>query len=900
MLLMSNNLYNLEMKVRDLVLSGILVFAHFYLFAGEGWKSQKLILNANQPAYIWQFKGVDPQKGEAIKIPDYPDDGWLKFKAPGDVNVELMKQGILPDLLFDTLARQAYWLTEKEWWFRLEFDANIVTTRNTDLIFDFVDGSSEVWLNGVKLGDIKNAFYPHRFNVNKILKDKGNELFVRFLSVNELMGGKRLDELRGWNERRAFLRKPQFNFGWDWALPLPGIGFAGDVYIETGGEYQFTDFGVHPFIEGRVDLNFEVSKLAKEAGYEIQVNIQGHGLNINDKIDKKTNATYKSYQYYAIPNPQLWWPNGYGKQPLYDYEAKLIVGGVVTDVRKGKFGIREATIHEKPFSKEAGLGYAFELLVNHEQIFCKGSNWIPMEIWPGSIRPEKYRFYLEKAKEANFNMIRIWGGGIYEKDQFYEICDELGLMVWQDFMFASAGYPTVKLMDEIIPEAKYQIDRLKNHPSIVLWCGTNEDVYSWIHPKDVVADKQSDIQETKESGKWKVDRLKGDEVLYSMILRGLVGRYALDVPYIESSPMSREDFGNLPNSGNSHISSWKFALFNCGKNPAQWRKHFNTPCSFDSEFCIQGPSNENTIKSFFKPQNIWPPNDAWIYHIQRGHANLPHFEQTMFIAGDIFGKINSLHEYVKYGQATHLEQTRAEYESARYDRPNNGGTMSWMYNDCWPTSNWSIIDYYYQPKPAFYSAKRACKPLLPIIFERDSVIRFAVANETPNKIVVKAVYGQQNLSGKVIWKESVGFNQDKNCTHEFFRRKSNKTVSTENSFYFLSVVINGVQQDVVSYFADGWKNITWETPKLVMTMSGQRQLSDKWETKVKISTDKYARLVHLVWKNAEAKLSDKQTPSVWFDDNSFDLLPGLTKEVVITSVHKIKPEELKIENWMTD
>ena len=117
------------------------------------------------------------------------------------------------------------------------------------------------------------------------------------------------------------------------------------------------------------------------------------------------------------------------------------MGGTVTDTRKGKFGIREASIHEKPFSKEAGLGYAFEVLINNEQIFCKGSNWIPMEIWPGSIRPEKYRFYLEKAKEANFNMIRVWDGGIYEKDLFYEICDELGLMVWQDFMFASADTP---------------------------------------------------------------------------------------------------------------------------------------------------------------------------------------------------------------------------------------------------------------------------------------------------------------------------------------------------------------------------------------------------------------------------------------------------------------------------
>ena len=223
---------------------------------------------------------------------------------------------------------------------------------------------------------------------------------------------------------------------------------------------------------------------------------------------------------------------------MYVFSASHDNGGVVTDVRKGKFGLRETRIRENPFTREAGLGYSFEMLINNEQIFCKGSNWIPMEIWPASIRPEKYRFYLEKAKEANFNMIRVWGGGIYEKDLFYEICDELGLMVWQDFMFASAGFPATKLMDEIIPEAKFQISRLKNHPSIVLWCGTNEDVNSWKHPKDIKADDQSDILEKKENGKWKVDRVKEDEILYTMILRGLVGRYAQDVPYIESSPTS--------------------------------------------------------------------------------------------------------------------------------------------------------------------------------------------------------------------------------------------------------------------------------------------------------------------------------------------------------------------------
>ncbi len=234
-----------------------------------------------------------------------------------------------------------------------------------------------------------------------------------------------------------------------------------------------------------------------------------------------------------------------------------------------------------------------------------------------------------------------------------------------------------------------------------------------------------------------------------MILRGMVSKYGLGIPYVESSPQAPyDDVGNWPNSGNSHISCWKTALFDPDKHPENWRKHFEQVCSFNSEFCIQGPANVKTIKKFMAPENHWPPNEAWIYHIQRGHRKIPHYEQTMFIAGATFGEINTLQKYVKYGQATHVEQTRAEYESARRDRPNNGGTMSWMYNDCWPTSNWSIIDYYRQEKPAYYAAKRACATVLPIIFERKGKIEFFVGNDTLASQEAKLYMVRKSLTEK--------------------------------------------------------------------------------------------------------------------------------------------------------
>ncbi len=886
------------MNKKTILIFSFLIFT-ITSYTQSSWQKTKISLLSKDISSSWQFIGIYPQKGEE-KIPYLSDAEWRSISVPGDVNVELMNQNVIPDLLFDTLAKQGYWITEKEWWYTLEFDAEFDKSKKTELVLDFVDGNSEIWLNGKKLGEMKNAFYPHRFNVNDILKQKGNRLFIRFQSINELLGGPRLDELQGWRERRSFLRKPQYNFGWDWTLPIPGIGLAGDVYIENGNEFMLEEVGIQTFIEGRADFNFEVSKPTKEAGYQIVIDVNGHGTNLTDTIDRVKYQTYKSYTSLSIENPALWWPNGYGEPNLYDYEVKLLVDGKVTDSKKGKFGIRETQTRENPFTPEAGVGYSFEILVNNEPIFCKGTNWIPMEIWPGSINSDNYRFYLEKAKEANFNMIRVWGGGIYENDLFYEICDELGIMIWQDFMFASTGYPVEPLMDEIIEEAKYQIYRLRNHPSIVIWCGGNEDYLSWRHPKDENYDAMADIVNEVERDSFYVNRFHDDPILFSMILRGLVGRFAQDVPYVDSSPMSREDSGNRPNSGNSHVSSWKYALFFSDKKPSTWRNNFNQVCSFDSEFCIQGPSNENTIKSFLKEENYWPPNETWIYHIQRGHGNLPHFEQTLFIAGDIFGEINSLQEYVKFGQATHLEQTRSEYESARYDRPNNGGSLSWMYNDCWPTSNWSIVDYYHQPKPSYYAAKRACAPLLPIIFERDSIIRFAVANETNSEKKLMITYGACDLSGKEIWKKEMQVEITKNTTKEFERLPHTEAKVPFGGYLFVDAELDGEKLDVVTYFPDGWKDINWKKPKTNLELISQKQKDGEWETIVNVSTQKYARLCHLIWKNAPELSKEHELPQVWFSDNFFDLPAGSSKQVKIMSTHKIDLDELKVGNWLTE
>ena len=524
----SSNLFHTTMKTYLNKLTALAFYLTILTFNSSGGNIIKLS-DRN-----WKFIGMGPQS-EPIKKPDLAAPGWLSVKVPGDVNAALLENGKIKDPNFDVSAREDYWVTAKEWWYATTFDGSAENTGKSELVLEGVDGTADIWLNDSYLGIMKNAFYPHRFDVKGKLKEKGNVMLVRFQSIDQLLGGPRLDELAGWKHRRSYLRKPQFNFGWDWSLPLPSLGLSGDVYIENDRNFRFVNQSIRTFKNGRVDFEFEVSPETKNTGYSIMVNVEGHQAKIG-KIIKRD--VYKSYVSLQIPNAKLWYPNGYGEPNLYNYSVSLMVNGQEVETKKGRFGIREVETHENPFSEEAGPGFSFEIHINGDPVFCKGSNWIPCELWPATVKPDQYEFYLKKAKEANFNMLRIWGGGIYEKDLFYDLCDQYGIMVWQDFMFAGAGYSVNLLRDEIIKEADFQLRRLRNHPSVVLWCGMNEDVYAWSYPsKNQGTTGQADNgMYTGERDKWDVNRYVDDPIIYTMILRGLVSRFGLGVPYVESSP----------------------------------------------------------------------------------------------------------------------------------------------------------------------------------------------------------------------------------------------------------------------------------------------------------------------------------------------------------------------------
>lgn len=871
----------------------------FFLSLAKGTRMEHVVLMAN-----WRLLGTEPAgtPPENLPAPALTGPDWLAATVPGDINADLLRHGKIPDPHHDDNARRCYWITSKDWWYHTSFDADQDAAGNAVMVFETLDGTADVFLNGRYLGTAANAFRPWRFAGGKILKRRDNQLFVRFRSLDLFFGGPREDELAGWGGKRAFLRKPQFSFGWDWALPLPSLGIGGAVRLELNSRLCLADCAIKPFADGRVDFAFEVSPDARRAGYAIEIAVTGHGVNVSSRLSRLAGggngplSPFKSYCSVRIPNPRLWYPNGFGEQPLYDYEVRLIVNGEPVDLRKGRIGLRETKIVEQPFAAPFGDGMSFNIAINGSNIFCKGSNWVPLELWPASAKEDQYRFYLRKAKEAGFNMLRVWGGGIYERDIFYDLCDEYGIMVWQDFMFASTGYPLDVLQDEIVKEAEYQIRRLRNRPCVVLWCGCNEDACSWSHPLEGASSVQEDTgvyaAQSKHADRWAVNRFRDDPRLYGVILRGLVGRLGLDVPYVESSPASRDDYGNVPASGNCHISAWKYVLFQPEGHSDDFRRHFDQVCSFNSEFCDQGPCSVAAFKRFLAPENLWPPNDIWTYHLQKGHKMLPHHEQTLLIAGGIFGPINSLEDYVKYGQATHLEMTRCEFEAARRDRPNCGGTMSWMFNDCWPTANWAIIDYYRSPKPAYYASKRACAPVLAIVFPRAGNLEFFVDNQTPRSCLCRVVYGLETLAGRRIWEKQQELTVPENRNVMVDRMPEAAMPVPLDAYWFINAEVEGAALPRQCYFPHGWKNVAWPDPRITAQSSASTCGPKQWETDVLIETDVFARLCHLAIDDAAVQTE--------FSDNYFDLPAGARQTVAIRSNRQIHLKNLRIGHWRGD
>ncbi len=650
----------------------------------------KLLLNGN-----WEYKKSGDEK-------------WNPIDIPGTVQQDLLKRKILPDYMKGLNEIYYYELEDYDWEFQKTFKITKEQLNKFEkvyLVFEGIDTFSEVYCNGRKIGVTNNMFIPFEFEVTKYLIEGENKIYVKIFSskkeAKKRAKKNRKEYMYEHNSGRLFIRKAQYSFGWDWGPRISQIGIWREVYLKFVNTAQINN----PFVktlniqkkEAELEFICDIYRIKLNTELELELKIKYKGKKVYDKRYKISARENIFRTKVLIKNPKLWYPNGMGDPNLYDVEIVLYYNQEIIDKKEIRTGIRIIELLEERDEE----GKSFIIQINGEKVFCKGANWIPGDNLLPRVKEEDYKKYIELAKEAKMNILRVWGGGIYEDEIFYKLCDENGIMVWQDFMFACGEYPDEFkwFREEVKKEAEVVIKRLRNHPSIIVWCGNNECNWGLY-----LVYGKANIQ------------YKGNYI-YKKILPELYKKldgtriYRVSTPYGGKNP-------NDTSEGTSHLwdvwSSWE--------NYDKYKEH---NARFVSEFGFQGLPHPATISYFAKSKEQKIFNKVIVHHnkMYKGMERLYKF------VGENFGIPKDFKSFIYLSQIMQGEAIKTGVEYWRSRKFKTAGTIYWQLNDVWPCISWSAVDYFKRKKALYYYTKRFYSDILPVI----------IYDEEKEKIYVKIV-----------------------------------------------------------------------------------------------------------------------------------------------------------------
>lgn len=813
---------------------------------------------------VWKLAGSN-RKGVRLT------EKWIDADVPGDVTVALSKAGELPkDLFYRDNLKQAKWVEQKYWWYEREFTLKSLPKNKLELVCNGLDLFATVYVNGEKAGESNNAFKPFRFDVTDLVKQGTNKIGVEFAPTR-----KKVEELHEkypqyWSlftPGRSLVRHAQCQFGWDWAPDALALGIWQDVFLEESDGAKIENLFVEAQLDGDCCVRIELPLLDQEElpkgvplanipPYYTVGTLHAEILYAGDVVAQGAVKTAGVHNFICmnVDDPKWWWPNGMGEQSLYECRVTLLdAEGVEQDVMTKTFGFRSVEIEEKKLETDR---ISFTFLINGERCFIKGANWVPAHCFPGVIEDETYEYLVRRAQEANYNMLRIWGGGIYENDRFYEECDKRGIMVWHDFMNACAEPPDDNdlFLRNMIEEAEYQVKRLRNHPAVACWCGGNE---------------------SSSSHRYEPDR--PGRRLTRYYYRGVVDDLSPFTPYIPGSSHGKSDFGQIQTSGETHWSMWP------RKNEDGYGTYRDrlklVRTVFNGEICLQGPSPLESQLQFLDKSDIWPPNDIVDFHVMN-HPALPDVHPRFVIsqlkaAEEIVGSCDSAERFINNAMMAHAEMVREELGFYRSTKWGNSGAMLWMFNECWPCSNWANVDFYGALKPAYWMEKKLFAPLAVTIKRIHEEFTLHLLNDTLKDAVGTVTVRCMNIFGEVFWEE----NLDGLCPANNAMQVASvapSRVKGDNLFLRMEWTVEGKLYSA-NYFPQLFKDIAFEEPKLTWELTGNT---------LKITSENYARFVYVDIPLCRVR-------NVTLSDNYFDLISGETKTVEIKSSRPLSQVSVK-------
>jgi beta-mannosidase len=639
---------------------------------------------------------LKPSEAAFREVPIAPSEKtpWMPATVPGSVHTDLLALGQIPDPFVADNELSVQWVAERDWIYKVHFmvDKAMLDEDKLFLVCDGLDTLASVALNGQALGDTDNMFRRYRWDVSDAVKLGQNEVLVEFAStVNAMLEMQEEEPLIGPSQSipgGAHVRKAPCQFGWDWGPQLPPTGIwkemrlegyttarLADVHVRQAHEVDGVTLTAQVVVERWADADLmAVLHVTAPDGdaWEVATTIAGSDLAGELEIE--------------IDDPMLWWPNGFGPQPLYDVEVRLHQGDRLCDKEAFRIGLRKLELRQEMDD----FGTSFTFVINDVPIFAKGANWIPADSFPTRITAAQLEHLIRSAADVHMNMLRVWGGGLYEEDRFYDLCDQYGLLVWQDFTFSCSVYPgDASFVDNVRVEAAQNIRRLRHHPSLVLWCGNNEMEGGW------VGWGWSERMDPKYKTYY-------DEMFHHT-LPALCAEHDPDRPYWPSSPSSGipfEDPGGV-RAGDTH--NWQ--VWHGGAPFEHYREH---PSRFVSEFGFQSLPPLETVKTYADEPD-WNMTSYMMEHHQRNAAGNGKIINYMT---DHFRLPKDFPSLVYLTQLLQAEAVRTGVEYWRRNRACTGGALYWQLNDCWPVASWASLDYYGRWKALHYAARRFFAPVL--------------------------------------------------------------------------------------------------------------------------------------------------------------------------------------------
>jgi len=813
----------------------------------------------------WSFRRVTRK--------DAPVEPWLPATVPGSVHTDLFANGKIGDPFYRLNEKDQQWIDRESWEYRTTFRVTpeALARDRVELVFSGLDTYAEVFVNGKSVLYANNMFRSWRVDVKAQLRPGDNALTVRFRSPIEQVKpaydslGYKLPAANDQGQEMVsmFSRKAPYHFGWDWGPRFVTSGIWRPVALESWDAARLDDVQV---FQQRLDaavaeLTVKARVVAARAGRaRVTVGVAGGPVLGQAEVTLAVGPTDVAVAV-RIDKPELWWPNGLGPQKLYTLETRLAdADGTPRDERRTRVGLRTLeVVHARD-----QLGKSFFIKVNGAPVFMKGANWIPADSFNARVTTDRYRFLLQSAADVHMNMLRVWGGGIYEDDRFYDLCDELGILVWQDFMFACSMYPgDAAFVENVRKEAVENVRRLRNHPSLALWAGNNENEAAW---KGWGWQWKFHLSRKAQDRIWADYKAMFHEMLPAIVADEDPGRF-----YTRSSPSANEDSvpANKRDWGDMHYwGVWH------AENP--YTSYSDNISRFMSEYGFQSFPALESVARYTAPGDWDIGSPVMLSHQRhpRGNALIRTYMERDFKTPKDFAS------FLYVGQVLQGIVIKYAAEAHRRAMGKNWGSLYWQLDDCWPVASWSSIDYFGRWKAEQYFARQFFAPVLVSpVEDKGTVTVWGISDrrtDTPARLTVRLL----GFSGHQIWRGDQDITLSANASRAYatFRRDQMLAGADPKRAVLVAELSDRAGKRLsrnLLYFGKT-KDLDLPNPGLSIEVEPR---SDGTFT-IKVATQSLARNVYLTTGEGM-----KAIPG-FFDDNFFDMLPG---EVVTVSFRPEKP-----------